>query len=53
MRRANESETYPSVKPYVLTLALTWTAIVIASLTWNVYQTRRLSENSIASKQPL
>ncbi len=41
MRRTNESETYPRVKPYVLTLALMWSAIVIASLTWNVYQTRQ------------
>ena len=42
MSKANESEAYPiRVKPYVLALALIWSATVTASLVWNTYQARQ------------
>jgi PAS domain S-box-containing protein len=41
MNRLNKERTYPiKIKPYALTLALIWSAIIISSLLWNVYQSR-------------
>jgi len=42
MNKLNKTETYSiRIKPYVLALALIWSAIVSASLVWNVYQARQ------------
>jgi len=42
MNKLNKTETYSiRIKPYVLVLALIWSAIVSASLVWNVYQARQ------------
>jgi hypothetical protein len=42
MNILNKTEAYPiKIKPYTLAIALMWSAIVIASLTWNVYQARQ------------
>ncbi len=42
MNKFNKSETYPiKIKPYALALTLIWSAIVTASLLWNVYQSRQ------------
>lgn len=42
MKRLKKTESFPvRIKPYALFLALIWSAIVAALLTWDVYQTRQ------------
>ena len=42
MKRLKRPESSPvRIKPYTLILALMWSAVITASLTWNVYQTRQ------------
>ncbi len=42
MNRLNKTEAYLiRIKPYALALALMWSAIVAASLVWNVYKARQ------------